>query len=164
MKEDFPLGRHSTNRAFNPNFEEEDRNCGYEHCIEGMPFTDQGIDCPVFGHDCPGGISQVETCRKTKGRLRSVPLSKNQEFKLQFFPLSATARSKKESAKKPLSLEEIVGSHFPKLMMIKVQLDMLTEGQRLKGSELQEALRGCGKILDEFLDEVRGLLQKENEE
>ncbi len=157
MNENFPTGRHSVNRAFNPDFEKQERICAYEHCIESMPFSDLGMDCPVFGHDCPGGISQVETCRKTKGRLRSVPLSKGKRFIPQVPPFTPEERSVKDPSKGPLSLEEIVESHFPKLMMIKVQLGLILEEKRLTDSDLHYALTGCNKILMEFLDEVRGL-------
>ncbi len=163
MKENFPPGRHSANRTFNPDFDKEDRLCGYEHCIEGTPFSDQGIDCPVFGHDCPGGISQVETCRKTKGRLRSVSLAlaKVQELTPKFPHQSSDKKTGKDAGEKPFSLDEIVGSHFSKLMMTKVHLGLLAEGEKLKEPDLQDALRGCTRILEEFLDEVKGILPEE---
>ena len=113
MNEAFPPGRHSRNRAFNADFEKEERICGYEHCIEGMPFSDLGIDCPVFGHDCPGGSSQVETCRKTKGRLRSIPLLKGTRFQPQVPPFSPEESPEKVPEKERLSLEKVVASHFP---------------------------------------------------
>lgn len=65
---------------FNPNFREEGRTCGYEHCIETMPFSGQGLDCPVFGHDCPGGEIQLAECRRQKGPLRPLPASLSLEI------------------------------------------------------------------------------------
>jgi hypothetical protein len=53
----------------NPDWEEQGLICLYEHCIEHMPLSAENTDlsCPVFGHDCPGGRSEVEIC-KAEGR------------------------------------------------------------------------------------------------
>jgi hypothetical protein len=55
-------------KDFTPNesFEEQDLLCAYEHCIENQSLQDERDErsCPVFGHDCPGGELQVETCRE----------------------------------------------------------------------------------------------------
>lgn len=37
--------------------------CGYEHCIENMPFTNEELSCPIFGHDCPGGKEVAGRCK-----------------------------------------------------------------------------------------------------
>ena len=39
--------------------------CEYEHCIESMPLVNGYISCPVWGHDCPGGIDKKKACGKT---------------------------------------------------------------------------------------------------
>lgn len=44
------------------NYEELGLICGYEHCIELQPLTETKLSCPVFGHNCPGGLSQVRVC------------------------------------------------------------------------------------------------------
>jgi hypothetical protein len=36
--------------------------CEYEHCVEHSPFASEETACPVFGHDCPGGVERVRTC------------------------------------------------------------------------------------------------------
>ncbi len=42
--------------------------CPYEHCIElmGMSHAPTERSCPLFGHDCPGGTTQVEACKRTE--------------------------------------------------------------------------------------------------
>lgn len=37
--------------------------CAYEHCVECSPLTGGPAACPVFGHDCPGGVAVAEFCR-----------------------------------------------------------------------------------------------------
>lgn len=41
--------------------------CEWEHCIEWMPLTEEitRSSCPVFGHNCPGGVDKVHECGKT---------------------------------------------------------------------------------------------------
>ena len=39
--------------------------CEYEYCIEEMPLVHGELSCPVWGHDCPGGVAKVGTCGKT---------------------------------------------------------------------------------------------------
>ena len=42
--------------------------CEYEYCIEEQPLHPTGKDdpsCPIFGHNCPGGIEKVKTCGKS---------------------------------------------------------------------------------------------------
>ena len=54
---------------FSPNsdYEKHDLLCEWEHCIEWMPLTEEATEysCPVFGHNCPGGIEKVSKCGKT---------------------------------------------------------------------------------------------------
>ncbi len=60
---DFSLG-YSLNLSPNDNWQEQGLTCRYEHCIERMPLRRERWpgSCPVFGHNCPGGISQVDKC------------------------------------------------------------------------------------------------------
>jgi hypothetical protein len=62
---------------FSPNEQwvEQGLICQYEHCIEHMPLRQErgNGSCPVFGHDCPGGVAQVQTC-KSEGRSADDPL------------------------------------------------------------------------------------------
>jgi len=52
---------------FGPNeaWESQGLVCQYEHCIELMPLKTERWEgsCDLFGHDCPGGVVQVERCR-----------------------------------------------------------------------------------------------------
>lgn len=50
----------------NKDYRQEGLICPYEHCIELFPVGDKdskGI-CPMFGHQCPGGISYIKSCDK----------------------------------------------------------------------------------------------------
>jgi hypothetical protein len=51
---------------FSPNLEYNKHGllCEWEHCIEWMPLTSEltNLSCPVFGHNCPGGIEKVTRC------------------------------------------------------------------------------------------------------
>jgi hypothetical protein len=40
--------------------------CAYEHCIERSPLPLERHEgsCPVFGHDCPGGVDLARACRE----------------------------------------------------------------------------------------------------
>jgi hypothetical protein len=61
---DFAVG-YSLNLAPNERWETEGLICRFEHCIERMPLRSERWEgsCPVFGHDCPGGTEQVNTCK-----------------------------------------------------------------------------------------------------
>lgn len=54
---------------FSPNLDYEKQGliCEWEHCIEWMPLTEErtGFSCPVFGHNCPGGVEKISECGKT---------------------------------------------------------------------------------------------------
>ncbi len=60
--EDLPTG-YIPDFSPRADFAEHGLSCPYEHCIELMPLEGGEISCPVFGHDCPGGPSQVQVCR-----------------------------------------------------------------------------------------------------
>lgn len=159
MEETFPPGRNSMNFKFNPNFEMEKRICGYEHCIESMPFSNEGIDCPIFGHDCPGGIKQVQTCRREKGGLRSAIKEHGPAMKLHPLNLQISDESRTKSVP---TIEDVILSHMPKLTMLKVHLSLLEnrkEGDCLL--KFQESIRGCKKIIEEFISDIEKAISNE---
>ena len=53
---------------FSPNLDYKNHGllCEWEHCIEWMPLSARPTkrSCPVFGHNCPGGIEKVSVCEK----------------------------------------------------------------------------------------------------
>lgn len=52
--------------GYNHAFEQMGHICPYEYCIETQPLhpTAEGDkSCPLFGHDCPGGVWQAFFCR-----------------------------------------------------------------------------------------------------
>lgn len=59
----------------NESFDEQGLLCEWEHCIELMPLHEErsNIDCPVFGHECPGGVSKVVKCGKST---KDIPINR----------------------------------------------------------------------------------------
>ena len=52
--------------GYNHTFEQMGHMCHYEYCIETQPLhptADGNKSCPIFGHDCPGGVWQAFVCR-----------------------------------------------------------------------------------------------------
>ncbi|MCJ7646060.1 hypothetical protein MUO65_04035 [bacterium] len=51
----------------NPDYERHGLVCEWEHCIEWMPLSEKRTkySCPVFEHNCPGGLAQISKCGKT---------------------------------------------------------------------------------------------------
>lgn len=49
----------------NEDFEKQGLLCEWQHCIESMPCQNVPLEklCPLFGHDCPGGIERVASCK-----------------------------------------------------------------------------------------------------
>jgi hypothetical protein len=75
------------------NYFEFNLYCPYEHCIECMECAESGPDensCPVFGHNCPGGIDQEEQC-KTLGRCMEDFFSNRPKRKEQWEKLKLTS-------------------------------------------------------------------------
>ena len=60
--EDLPIG-YIPDFSPRAGFLQRGLSCPYEHCIELMPLKYCEISCPVWGHDCPGGQSQLMVCR-----------------------------------------------------------------------------------------------------
>ena len=65
LNESFSIG-YSINFNPNPDYEEQGLMCPWQHCIEQTPLRPENSEtsCPIFGHDCPGGIEQVKVCQK----------------------------------------------------------------------------------------------------
>jgi len=59
----FSVG-YSLNLKPNEHWKEQGLICRFEHCIERMPLKHEPWEgsCGFFGHDCPGGTTQVATC------------------------------------------------------------------------------------------------------
>jgi len=55
---------------FTPNqdYAEQDLFCEWEHCIEWMPLSKENteLSCPIWGHNCPGGVEMISKCDKKK--------------------------------------------------------------------------------------------------
>ena len=54
---------------FKPNFsfhKQAITMCAWEHCIEYMPLDREELSCPIFGHNCPGGLAQVSICKENE--------------------------------------------------------------------------------------------------
>lgn len=59
--------------GYNHAFEQMGHMCPYEYCIETQPLhptADGTKSCPVFGHDCPGGVWQSFFCWMNEDRPR----------------------------------------------------------------------------------------------
>jgi hypothetical protein len=58
---------YSIDLTANQDFERQGLFCEWEHCIELMPLAEvpSDVSCPVFGHDCPGGLEKASNCDKT---------------------------------------------------------------------------------------------------
>ena len=65
LNQSFSIG-YSINLSSNPEYEKQGLLCEWEHCIELMPLSKRltKISCPVFGHNCPGGLNKVSSCDK----------------------------------------------------------------------------------------------------
>ena len=57
---------YSLNFIENKDYEKNDLICKWEHCIEWMPLSEKrtGLSCPIFGHNCPGGLIEIKKCGK----------------------------------------------------------------------------------------------------
>lgn len=66
LSHSFSIG-YSINFQPNSDYEEHGLLCEWEHCVEHFPLREKGDDrsCPVFGHDCPGGIGTRTKCQKS---------------------------------------------------------------------------------------------------
>lgn len=63
LNRSFSIG-YSINFSPNKDYKNHDLICEWEHCIEHMPLTENTTkkSCPVFGHNCPGGIERISEC------------------------------------------------------------------------------------------------------
>lgn len=66
LNNSFAVG-YSINFEQNIDFENNGLVCEWEHCVEYFPLAEKRNDlsCPVFGHDCPGGIESRAKCNKS---------------------------------------------------------------------------------------------------
>jgi hypothetical protein len=74
LNDELELG-YSLNLAPNEQWQAQGLYCPFEHCIERMRLRRESWEgsCPVFGHDCPGRVQQVEVC-KSEGRTAAAAL------------------------------------------------------------------------------------------
>ena len=66
LNKSFSAG-YSLDLSPNNDYENQGLFCEWEHCIEWMPLSkkDTELSCPVWGHNCPGGIEKISKCGKT---------------------------------------------------------------------------------------------------
>lgn len=74
LNKSFPNG-YSIDFSINPTYEQHGMACEWEHCIELMPLTEDRTpnSCPLWGHNCPGGIDKISKCNKT---IKDIPGSR----------------------------------------------------------------------------------------
>ncbi len=72
LNKSFSTG-YSIDFSANPEYDQHGLLCEWEHCIELMPLTDKRTrnSCPIWGHNCPGGIEKISECEKTIGDIPS---------------------------------------------------------------------------------------------
>jgi len=60
----FSIG-YSINTKPNLEYKNQGLSCEWQHCVEHFPITEErtNLSCPVFGHNCPGGIDAVKNCK-----------------------------------------------------------------------------------------------------
>jgi len=65
LNKSFSVG-YSINFEKNKGYARQGLICGWEHCVEHFPVEEKTteLSCPVFGHDCPGGIEIRKICDK----------------------------------------------------------------------------------------------------
>ena len=51
----------------NKEYDQQGLICGWEHCVEHFPLEKEAaaLSCPVFGHDCPGGMNVRAICERS---------------------------------------------------------------------------------------------------
>lgn len=66
---------YSIDFSINQNYEQHGLACEWEHCIELMPLTEDKTpnSCPLWGHNCPGGIDKISKCNKA---IKDIPESR----------------------------------------------------------------------------------------
>jgi hypothetical protein len=65
LNHSFAVG-YSINTNKNDNYSKHGLICEWEHCVEHFPLLEvrTELSCPVFGHNCPGGIESRKQCNK----------------------------------------------------------------------------------------------------
>ena len=66
LNKSFSVG-YSINFDSNKDYVQQGLFCEWEHCVEHFPLEEEKteLSCPVFGHDCPGGVEARKPCKKT---------------------------------------------------------------------------------------------------
>jgi hypothetical protein len=74
LNKTFSIG-YSIDFSPNPDYARHGLICEWEHCIEWMPLTEEPTEysCPVFGHNCPGGVERISKCSKT---IEDIPIDR----------------------------------------------------------------------------------------
>ncbi|MFA5148708.1 MAG: hypothetical protein WC491_06250 [Candidatus Omnitrophota bacterium] len=69
---------YSINFKSNSSYHAQGMFCEWEHCIEHSPLREMSseLSCPVFGHDCPGGLETRSLCNK---KIDDIPKSRFNE-------------------------------------------------------------------------------------
>lgn len=67
LNKSFSIG-YCINFEKNKDYKKQGLSCEYEHCIEFMPLEEKEVkeNCPIYGHNCPGGEEKVKECKKKK--------------------------------------------------------------------------------------------------
>lgn len=67
LKKSFSIG-YSIDFTPNRDYVEQGLFCEWEHCIELMPLSKENteLSCPIWGHNCPGGLEMISKCDKKK--------------------------------------------------------------------------------------------------
>lgn len=66
LNKSFAVG-YSINFKANKEYAQQGLLCEWEHCVEHSPLTEEvtELSCPVFGHNCPGGLENRQNCYKS---------------------------------------------------------------------------------------------------
>ena len=65
LNKNFAVG-YSINFGSNSEYLQQGLLCEWEHCVEHFPLEEEEteLSCPVFGHNCPGGIEARVPCSR----------------------------------------------------------------------------------------------------
>ncbi len=81
LNNSFSIG-YSINFFPNEEYENQGLFCEWEHCIEWMPLTEETteLSCPVWGHNCPGGIKLISSCENKNKEISSDRVLTREKF------------------------------------------------------------------------------------
>lgn len=127
--------------------------CEYEYCIEEQPLEHGKLSCPVWGHDCPGGIEKLKTCNK---RITDIPEERMykgkinergeaiEETELELAMNTKEAIEKLTNGSNVFNTDSIFGINILEL------IDLLKRGEKLKIENIE--LKKYKAIWEEFVD------------